>query len=84
MSKRYRISPQGREPLSDGDIARHKDAKRLFFNYHRATQPLYKRPLYRDPRSFIALLIIVLLAILIAEVVEKEGAKAPPPQERLP
>jgi len=74
MSRRYRISPQGPPPLTDAEIAKHKDARRLIFNYHHATKLLYKRPLYKDPKAFFALLIIVLLAIFIAEVVEKERA----------
>jgi hypothetical protein len=79
MSRRYRISPQGPPPLTDADIAKHKDARRLIYNYHRATRPLYKRPLYKDKRAFFALLMIVLLAIFIAEVVEKENE--PDPQQ---
>jgi hypothetical protein len=80
MSRRYRISPQGPPPLTDAEIAKHKDARRLIYNYHRATRPLYKQPLYRDRKAFFALLLIVLLAIFIAEVVEKEKAPEPPPQ----
>lgn len=76
MKQRYRIAPEGPPRISDADIARHKDARRLLFNYHRAlARP--KRPLYKDPKAFIALLIIVLLSIFIAEVVEKEQASAP-------
>jgi hypothetical protein len=70
MSRRYRISPEGRPPLTDAEVARHADAERLLYNYHKAVKPLYKRPLYKDPRTFIALLILVLLAILIGEVVD--------------
>ena len=70
MRQRYRISPEGQPPLTDAEVARHADAERLLFNYHKATKPLYKRPLYKDPRTFIALLILVLLAILISEVVD--------------
>ena len=70
MRHRYRISPEGRPPLTDAEVARHADAERLLFNYHKAVKPLYKRPLYKDPRTFIALLILVLLAILISEVVD--------------
>ncbi len=76
MNTRYRISPQGRGVLNERQIDAHRDPKRLLFNYHRAVaRP--KRPLYKDPRSFIALLIIVLLAILITEVVEKEREPGP-------
>jgi hypothetical protein len=82
MKQRYRISPQGAPRISDADIARHKDARRLIYNYHR-TVHRPKRPLYKDPKAFIALLIIVLLAIFVAEVVEKEGS-AQRPQEQVP
>ena len=81
MKQRYRIAPQGAPRISDADIARHKDSRRLLFNYHRAVaRP--KLPLYKDPKAFIALLIIVLLAIFIAEVVEKEERSAP--REQVP
>ena len=56
--------------MTDAEVARHADAERLLFNYHKAVKPLYKRPLYKDPRTFIALVILVLLAILISEVVD--------------
>jgi hypothetical protein len=82
MSRRYRISPQGPPPLTDAEIAKHKDARRLIYNYHRATKPLYKRPLYKDPKAFVALLIIVLLAILLAEAVEQDNVEEPPKTEQ--
>ncbi len=76
MKQRYRIADQGAPRISDAEIARHKDARRLLFNYQRAVaRP--KLPLYKEPKAFIALLIIVLLAIFIAEVVEKGNASAP-------
>ena len=85
MSSRYRISPEGRGTLSEADLARHADAERLLYNYHRAVKPLYKRPLYKDPRTFIALVILVLLALLISEAV---GAGSPtgqdPPERTVP
>ncbi len=76
MRHRYRISLQGNPPLTDAEVARHADAERLLYNYHKAVKPLYKRPLYKDPKTFIALLILVLLAILISEAV---GGKPPAP-----
>lgn len=84
MSRGYRISPQGRPVLSDSEVARHADAERLLYNYHRAVKPLYRRPLYKDPRTFIALLILVLLAILISEAVDGPGAPVPPGSEQVP
>ncbi|MFZ1686558.1 MAG: hypothetical protein WAU70_03995 [Flavobacteriales bacterium] len=73
MSKQYRIQPQALVP-ADAEISRYRDFGKLVYNYERMTAPLYKRPLYKDPKAFIAIIVIVLLAILIAEVVEKEKA----------
>jgi hypothetical protein len=84
MSRRYRISPQGPERLTDEQIAQHKDVRHLFYNYHKATKPLYKRPLYKEPWAFIALLIVVLLVILVAEAVEKEEPGPLPDTEQAP
>jgi hypothetical protein len=72
MSTRYRIASPDKRPLTDAEINAHKDAGRLFHNYHKVAKPLYKRPLYKEPWTFVALLIIVLIVILIAEAAEKE------------
>ncbi|MBS1583175.1 MAG: hypothetical protein JST66_13335 [Bacteroidetes bacterium] len=82
MKQRYRITPEGRERLSDADIARHRDTRRLLYNYQRAAAQLHRKPLYKDRRAFIALVIIVLLAIFIAEVVEEERRARPDPPAR--
>ncbi len=87
MSTRYRISPEGRGPEPrDEDLLRYKDSGRLLYNYQQAKVILHHKPLYKDPKAFIALVLIVLLAIFIAEVVEKEEGppQAPPPQEVAP
>ncbi|MEO8067823.1 MAG: hypothetical protein ABI599_09045 [Flavobacteriales bacterium] len=75
MSKHYRIQPQALAP-TDAEISRYRDFGKLVYNYEQMTKPLYKRPLYKDPKAFIAIIIIVLLAVILAEVVEK--GKAPP------
>lgn len=84
MKQRYRISPQGGRRLTEAEVAAHKDGRGLFYNYHQAVKPLYKRPLYKDPKAFIALLIIVLLAILISEAVEEPPTNVPPTTEQTP
>lgn len=58
--------------LSDEKIEKHKDFKKLYYNYQRATKPLYKTPLYKDKKVFLALLLILLLTYLITEFTEKE------------
>lgn len=85
MSKVYRIGRKDmdREP-TDQDLSRYKDMGRLLYSYQKATRPLYKRPLYKDPRAFLAILLIVLLAVLISEAMEKERAKGPPDKVQEP
>lgn len=76
MKHRYRISPEGRgtEP-TDSELLRYKDGGRLLYNYQKAASLLHRRPIYRDPRAFLVLLVIVLLAWLISEA--GPGPKAP-------
>ncbi|MBX2973018.1 MAG: hypothetical protein KF797_07940 [Flavobacteriales bacterium] len=66
MKRQYRITPEGPPRLTDAEIARYRDPKRLIYNYTKAVQRP-KRPLYKDPKAFIFLLLIVLLAYLISE-----------------
>ncbi|MCB0770451.1 MAG: hypothetical protein KDC00_08600 [Flavobacteriales bacterium] len=72
MKRRYQIAPGIRsDGPSDEEIARYRDPKKLFYNYHKAVlRP--KVPIYKDPKAFLVLLLIVLLAYFIAEVVDKD------------
>jgi len=72
MKRQYRISPKGSGPSpTDAEIARYRDPKRLIYNYQKAVTRS-KRPLYRDPKAFIILILIVLLALFLAEVSERQ------------
>lgn len=76
MNVRYRISPEGGgEEVPDKDILRYRDTRRLLRNYQRARDLLHRRPLYRDRRAFLALLLIVLIALLVAESMEERSGK---------
>ncbi|HRF80465.1 MAG TPA: hypothetical protein PL070_10310 [Flavobacteriales bacterium] len=66
MKSQYRITPEGQPLPTDAEIARYRDPKRLIYNYTKAVQRP-KRPLYKDPKAFIFLLLIVMLASLISE-----------------
>lgn len=74
MKRRYHITPEGRPEPTAKEIERLKDPKRLLHNYHRAVHRP-KVPLYRDPKAFLALVLIVLLAYFITEVVDVRGKK---------
>lgn len=83
MSKQYRISPEGRGPEPTGEeVRRYKDSARLLHNYQQAKVLMHRRPLYRDPKAFLALVILVLLAILLSEIGDRdEPPSVPPPTE---
>jgi hypothetical protein len=83
MKAHYRISSkQSGAPPTDSELARFRDPERLLHNYHRAVHRP-KVPLYRDPKAFLALLLIVLLAWFLSEVVDAP-LEPGPAREQLP
>jgi hypothetical protein len=67
--------------LPEDRINKHKDFKKLMYNYQHATKPLYKTPLYKNKKVFLVILLILLVMFLIVEVLEKEEQNTPPKQE---
>lgn len=67
--KKYKLNKDKLEELSEEEIRKYKDFGKLVYNYQRAAKPIYKKPLYKDPKTFLVILIIALLAYLIAEYV---------------
>lgn len=68
--------------MTDAEITKYRDPKKLLYNYQRAKLLLHKKPLYKDPKSFLVLILIVALAIFIAEVVEKDRSTGIEEQEQ--
>ena len=64
--------------LPDEQINKHKDFKKLIYNYQSATKPLYKTPLYKNKRVFIVILLILLVMFVIIEALEKEAPRKGP------
>jgi len=69
--KRYKIDKK-KVKLSDEQVNGHKDFPKLVGNYERMTKPLYKKPLYKDPKALIALLLILTLVYLISIMDDEE------------
>jgi len=83
MSK-YKFDKNKKPQPGDDEISKYKDFGKLIHNYQRATKPLYQKPLYRQPKVFIFLVMIVLLAFLIVHLAEKEKEQKPAPVEQQP
>ena len=58
--------------LKDEQINKHKDFKKLMYNYQSATKPLYKTPLYKNKKVFLVIMLILLVMFVIIEVLEKD------------
>jgi hypothetical protein len=61
--------------IPEGAIERNKNFKKLKANYDDAVKPLYKKPLYKDKKAFLVILIILLLAYIISEVTDAESTE---------
>lgn len=81
MSK-YKFDKNKKPLPGDDEINKYKDFGKLIHNYQRATKPLYHKPLYKQPKVFIFLVMIVLLVILLAKVSEKEEQKPAPVEQK--
>jgi hypothetical protein len=62
----YKFDLNPKEP-SDEQITRHKDFNKVLQNYQKMTRPLYKTPLYKNPKIFLWLFLILLVIYLVAE-----------------
>lgn len=76
----YKFNIDNPEP-DKGKIEKHKNFKKLKANYDDAVKPLYKKPLYKDKRTFLVILIIFLLAYIISEITEKEKKDIQQPKQ---
>lgn len=58
--------------LPDEQINKHKDFKKLMYNYQLATKPLHKTPMHKwkHRKVFLIILLILLIMFIIIEFVE--------------
>ena len=81
---KFNIDPSD---LPEERINKHKDFKKLMYNYQSATKPLYKTPMrnFKYRRVFLILLLILLVMFLLMEVQDNEEKEplAPPVKEQI-
>ena len=60
--------------LTDDQINKHKDFKKLMYKYQLATKPLYKTPLYKNKynKIFVIILLVLLVMFIIIEIMDNE------------
>lgn len=69
--KKYRLEKGKLPELKEEEINRHKDFKRLRANYDHVTKRP-RRPLYKDPKSLLGLLFVILILWLLFEEAKKD------------
>lgn len=79
--KRNKIKIQvGYEKLTDKEVQSHKDFKRVYANYHKMTDPMYKRP-----KFFAGLIVIAAVAmVLLMEPWQGEEEENSSQQQTIP
>jgi hypothetical protein len=56
---------------SDEDVMKYKDFGKLTYNYQKVTRRP-KKPFYRDPKAFLALVLLIVIVWLIFEEVDQQ------------
>lgn len=60
---------------SDDKIDGYKDFGRILADHRNLTQPLYNRPLYKNPKAFAGLFLILAIVMLVFWTVDKDNKK---------
>ena len=71
VMREYKLKPGPDKELTDAEVFKYKDFGKLTTNYEQTLKRLHKRPLYKDPKAFLALL----LALVILWLVVRSGEK---------
>lgn len=71
MKQNYKIKI-GNTGLSEEAIDRHKNFESVLQRYNSITYPLNKKPLYKNPKTFLGVVIVILLGILVFRAIEEE------------
>jgi len=66
---------------TDEEVFKYKDYGKLTANYEEHLQRIHKKPLYKDPKALIALILIVVVAFLVFKSVQEEKAGATPEEQ---
>lgn len=83
--KKYKINPKSEKELSKEEISKYKDFGNLMTNYNDHKTKMHQ-PLYKNPKFFLALLLILLVIYLIAESSRKDAVhdQKPPTEIQKP
>jgi hypothetical protein len=70
--KKYTHKKGVKPTISESEIIKLRNFDALKTNYQRAVYDIHKKPVYKNPRFFFALLMVLLVAYLLFEMADKE------------
>lgn len=76
--RKYKLNNESKKELTQEQVNKHKNFSKLVANYDRATKYSERKPFYKDPKAFLALIIILLILWLLL-MDEKEDSVTPTP-----
>lgn len=79
--RKFKLENKEQQQLSDEEISKYKDFGQVVTNYEDALHRWHKKPLYKDPRAFLVLVVIILLAYFISEMNSPEESPNPDAQQ---
>lgn len=77
--KKYKINNDKKNEPTPAQLKKYKDFSKVAHNYQRLTKKP-KKPLYRDPKLFILLLLLGLIFLLVFMESENESGKDESPK----
>ena len=77
--RKYKLDNKAKK---DEDPSKYKDFGKLVTNYESTLKRVHKKPLYKDPKAFLALLVFILILILVLKSDEESTPPEPAQQEQ--
>jgi hypothetical protein len=68
------IEDDVQDDLRDEDIMKYKDFGQLTTNYQDVINRIHKKPLYKDPKAFITLVLAIIILYLVIEAMREDEA----------
>lgn len=66
------------DEISDEEIMKYQDFGQLTTNYQDALNRMHKKPLYKDPKAFLGLVLVIIILYLVLDAMEAEEAATAP------
>jgi hypothetical protein len=78
MREYHIIEDDAQDELLDEDISKYKDFGKLTTNYQEVINRIHKKPLYKDPKVLITLVLAIIVLWLVLDAVKQDQTAVDP------